>query len=96
MADPVVNHVLIPFEWKINTGYPQGIKIYLQSAQQIDKEYYKLDISVSNTKDIIDHFISISNKYDWGCLELMIDNGAGANNIFWQVEKIQIADIHLQ
>ena len=62
MADPVVNHVLIPFEWKINTGYPQGIKLYIQAKKQIDKEAYKLDISVSNSKDIIYHFLSLSKN----------------------------------
>ena len=33
-----------------------GIKIYLQDKKDIDKESDKLDISVSNSKDTIDHF----------------------------------------
>ena len=58
----VVNYVLRPFEGKINPGYPKGLKLYLQANKNIDKETDKLDISVSNAKDIIDHFLSLANK----------------------------------
>ena len=94
MAAPVVNFVLSTFEGNINLGYPQGIKLYLQETTQIDKEADKLDISVSNVKDIVYNFLSIANKYGWVCLVLMVDTGAGTNKIFRQVEKIHIADIH--
>ena len=59
------NYVLITFEGNINTGYPQGIKIYLQAAKEIDKEVDKLDILVSNAEDIIDNFLILANKYGW-------------------------------
>ena len=55
MAAPI-NYVLSPFEGNTNTGYPQGIKLYLQSTKKIDKEYDKLDVSFSNDKYIIYHF----------------------------------------
>ena len=62
-ADPAVNYVLSSFEGNINPGYPQGLKLYLQETREIDKESDKLNISVSNTKAIIDYFISLSDKY---------------------------------
>ena len=95
MAYPV-KYMLIPFKGNLNCLYPKGIKIYLQATKEIYKEAYKLDISVSNTKYIIDHFISLANKYGWGSLALMADTGAGANNIFPQVDQIHISDIHHQ
>ena len=39
-----VNYVLNPFGVNINTGYLQGIKLYLQATKYIDKEIDKLDI----------------------------------------------------
>ena len=55
-----------------------------------------MNISVSNAEDIIDDFINIANKYGWGHLEFMVDTGAGANNIFYEVENITILYIHHQ
>ena len=55
MAAPII-YVLSSFEGNINTGYPTEIKLHLQATKEIDKEAEKLDISVSNAKDIIDHF----------------------------------------
>ena len=57
-----MNYFLRSFEGIINPGYPQGLKIYLQSTKEIYKESDKLYISVSNAKYIIDHFISLSKK----------------------------------
>ena len=68
MAATVVNYALRPFYGDINPGDLQRIKLYLQEKKYIDKEDEKLDISISNAKDIIDNFISITNKYGWGCL----------------------------
>ena len=85
MDAPVVNYVISPFEDNINPGDPKGLKLYLQETKDIDKEADKLDISVSNAKDIIDHFLSIANKYGWGRLELMVQTGAVPKNIFRQV-----------
>ena len=62
MAAPM-NYVLSPFEDNINPRDPRGITIYLQATKDINKEASILDISVSNAKDIIDHFISLDNKY---------------------------------
>ena len=96
MASPVVNCVLSPFEGNTNTGDSQGRKLYLQATKEIDKEADKLDISVSNAKDIIDYFFSLNNTYGWGHLEFMVETGAGTNHFFRQVEKIQISDLHHQ
>ena len=62
MAAPM-NYVLSPFEDNINPRDPRGITIYLQETKDINKEASILDISVSNAEDIIDHFISLDNKY---------------------------------
>ena len=70
MADPV-NYVLSPFEGNTNTGYPQGLNIYLQETKEIHKEPEKLDISVSN-KFLMDHYISLAKRYIWGKLEFMV------------------------
>ena len=32
-----VNYALRPFGGNINTGYPQGIKLYLQATKDIEK-----------------------------------------------------------
>ena len=63
MASPQVNYLLIPSEGNINPREPQVIKIYLQAAREIEKETESLDISLSNAKDIINHFLSPANKY---------------------------------
>ena len=39
-----MNYVIRPFERRINTGYPMGIKLYLQTAKKIDRETENLDI----------------------------------------------------
>ena len=54
-----------------------GPKIYLQATNEVDKESDKLDISVSNVKDIIYDFLSLCNKYGWGCLAFMVVTDAG-------------------
>ena len=95
MVDPV-NYMVSLFEWNINTGDTQEIILYHQATKEIDREYDKSDISVSNAKNTIYHFISLVNKYVWERLGLMVDNDADAKNIFWKVEQIQIVDMHHQ
>ena len=91
-----MKYVLIPFEGNINPGDPQGLKLYLQASKDIYKESDKLDISVSNEKDIIDHFISLTNKYLWVSLAFMVDTGAGPKKNFLQADQIQIKYMHHQ
>ena len=55
-----LNDVLSPFERNIRTGDPTWINIYPQETKETDKETDKIDISVSNTKDIVDQFISLT------------------------------------
>ena len=43
---PVVKYVFNPYEWNINPGDPQGIKLYLQATKEIEKESHKLDVKV--------------------------------------------------
>ena len=93
MAYPI-NYVLIPFEGNINTVDTKGVNIYLRATKEIYMEAERLDISVSNAKYIIDHFISIANKYGWGRLSFMVKNSANANIIFREVYQIQLAGIH--
>ena len=85
MEDTVANYVLIPFEGSISHVDPLGIKLHLQSTKDIDKEAGKFGISVSNSKYIIDNFLSLANKYFLIRLAFMVDTGAGTNNIFIQV-----------
>ena len=91
-----VNYVLSPFEGNINLGDPTGIKLYLQTIKEIDKETEKRDISDSNDKDILDTFISLANKYDWERLEFMLNTVTGAKNTFRLVEHILLEDINNQ
>ena len=77
MDDPI-NSVLRPFKGNINPVDPTGFKLYLEIYRKADK----LNTSVSNAKDIIDHLLSLANKYGCGRLEFMVETGAGANNIF--------------
>ena len=95
MAAPE-NYVHIPLEGNINPGGPKELKLYLQATTDIYKEAENLDTSVSNAKDIIDHFLSLYNKYGSGRLALMVDTDEGPMHIFWKVEQIQIADMHHQ
>ena len=96
MVALVVNNVISPFDGNINPVDSQGIKLYFQAKKQIYKETDGIYISVSNSKDIIDHFPILDNKYVWRCLSCMLDTGAGANNIFSQVEQPHISDMHTQ
>ena len=59
MADPV-NYVLSPFKGNTNPGYPQGLKIFLQTTKDTVNEDKKLNISVSNAKDILVNFLSLA------------------------------------
>ena len=93
MVAPVVKYVLSPFEGNINPGDKTGLKRYLQANVYIDKENDKIYITVSNSKDIIDHFLSVANKYVWGCLAFMVETTNGPKNIFRVVEYIQLVDI---
>ena len=89
-----VNYALIPFEGNINPGDPKGIKLYIQAAKDIYKGTDKLYISVSNTKDILYHFLSLPNKYGCGCLTFLVGTATGARNTFRVVEQIQLAEIN--
>ena len=55
-----------------------------------------MEISVSNVKYNIDHFVSLVKKYGWGRLAFKVDTGAGAKNIFRQIEHNQIEGMHHQ
>ena len=88
-----VNYLLRPFEGNIIHVDTMGIKIYSQETKEIGKETNKLDISFSNAKDTINHFLSISNKYVCVRLAFMVRTDIVAKNIFRVVEKIQIADV---
>ena len=57
---------------------------------EIYKEAENLDIPVSNAKDIIDHFFSLDKKYCRGQLAFMVGTDSGKNEVFRQVENIQI------
>ena len=94
--DTSVNYVLSPLEGNINNGDPQGLKLYIQATKGIEKEADKLDISVPNAKDIIDHFLILANKYGWGRLAFTVDTDAGENKIFRKVKNIQNAYMHTQ
>ena len=85
-----VNYLLSPFEGNINPVDPKGIKIYLQATEYINKETDKLDISVSNSKDIIDQFLSLGNKYVWVRFSFTVGTDADAKKKFYVVEKIQL------
>ena len=91
-----MNYFLIPLEGNKNPGKSTGLKIHLQDTTDIEKESDKLYISVSNAKDIIDHFINLANKFVWGRLLFMVDIGVGVKNIFKVVEKIRISYMHVQ
>ena len=56
--------------------------------------YYQ--ILFISTKDIINHFPSIANKYGCVRLSFMVKPGAGKKNIFRKLEQIQLAYIHHQ
>ena len=71
-------------------------QIYLQENNKIDKGFDRLNILVSNSKNIKDHFLSQDKSYDWGRLAFMLDTSAGPKNIFRQVKRNHIADIHYQ
>ena len=73
-----INYLLSPFKGNIYLRYPTSLKIYLQATNKIDKETEKLDISVSNAKDIIDPFIILANKYGWGRLAFMVGYATGS------------------
>ena len=88
--------MLIPFEGNINPGYPTGIKLYLQSTKEIDKETDTLDILVPDAKDIIYPFLGLSKKIGWGHLALMVNTGTGSNNILRVVKHIMLEYIQNQ
>ena len=89
-----VYYVISLFERNRNPGDPTGIKLYLQSSKEIYKETDKIDISVSNAKYIMYHFLSLAQKYGWGRLAFMVNTGTGAKNLFRLVEEILLEDIY--
>ena len=90
-----ISYVLCPFEGNINSRYPTGIKIYIQLTKEIEKND-KLDISFSNAKDIIDHFLSLNKNCGWVYLAFRVGTVSGQNNIFRVIKKINLADIYQQ
>ena len=88
-----MNHVLRPFEENINPGDTKALKLYLQATKKIDKETDMIYISVSNTKYIVYHFLSLDNKYIWVRLEFMVNNGAGPKKMSIVVERIIFEEI---
>ena len=81
-----VNDVLRLFYWIINPGDSTGIKNYLQATKERDKETDKLDISVSNSKDIVNHFLILALKNVLGRLKFMVGSDTGTEKIFRVVE----------
>ena len=77
-----MKYLLRPFEENIHFGDPTGIKLYVQATKDMDKETDKLDVSVSNTKDIIEHFLRLSNKHVWVSHAFVVNNGTGEKNVF--------------
>ena len=55
-----------------------------------------MDILVSNSKDIVEHLLSLENKYGWVQLSLMVTTAAGNKINFLKVEKISLKDIKTQ
>ena len=90
-----VNYVLSPFEGNIDPGYPTGIKLYLQSTKDINKETDKINITVSNEKVIVDHFITLANKYGWGRLVFMVGTTTVSKKMFRVLEQIKIKHIEI-
>ena len=70
-----------------------GIKLYILATKEIYKEADKLDISVSNVKYIIYHFLSITKKYDWERLAFMVVTATVPKNICSLVVQIHLTDI---
>ena len=62
----------------------------------MEHEADKLVILVSNAKDVIYNFLNLDNKYRWGRLPFMVQTGAGTQNIFNQIDHIQISEIRHQ
>ena len=56
--------------------------------KEIYKETERIEILVSNVKDIIYQFLSVDNKYGLGCLASMVGTATGANKVFRLVEQI--------
>ena len=83
----VVNYVISPFDGNIHTGDPQGIKLYLQVKKDMETESNQLDISVSNSKDVVENFLSLAKKYGWRCLAFMLHTGACDKKKIWQIDK---------
>ena len=88
-----VNGMLIPFQGNINNGDSTGLKLYLWGTKEIDKETYKLGILFSNDKYIVDHFLSLANKYVRGCLLSMVVTINAAKNVFIFLEYILLGEI---
>ena len=55
-----------------------------------------MDISVSNSKNVIDYFLSLAKKYGWGRLEFMVGTCDGTKDISRKVDHIQIAYMYHQ
>ena len=51
--EAAVNFVIIPFNGGIDPRDLQGMQIYIHSAEDIEKEAKKLDISVSKAKYVV-------------------------------------------
>ena len=77
-------------------GDQQRIKLYLLATRKIDKGSEKLEISVSNVKDIIDLFLSLANNYGRGRIEFMIQTSSSNKRICWKSDQINIMDMHVK
>ena len=80
-----VNYVLRPSKGNINPRNSQGLKIYLQEIRYTEKYTDKLDIAVSNPRDIVEHLLRLAIKYCWGRIAFMVQTSTVNKNIFHQV-----------
>ena len=84
----VISHVVSLFE---GNGYNQGLKIYLQSIEEVEKDPQNVEVSVSNEK-YGGSFFGLANKYGLLCLSIREATSKRDENVFRRVQRWKYKD----
>ena len=62
------------------SGILKNLKLYTQGENDTEKESDNIEVSVSNARDVVDHFIGIANKCGWALSVFRLVTAHGNKN----------------
>ena len=89
-----------PYEVDINSGTPYGLKLYLKAIKAKENYEYRLNISQSNSKEVVICMKDLTANFGWYVIMSKIDNTKDPRtnlvNIFTSMNLIKLDHIKKQ